>query len=419
MSTTGQIELLVADGIVDEIVQQVKTGKEAEVYVVRKGADYLAAKVYKERTQRNFKNNVGYMEGRSVRNSRDMRAMAKRTRYGVDKAETEWMQTEHDALVTASHAGVRVPKPELFYEGVLLMELVLGADGQPAPRIVELPLTPEEALAHHREMVGMIVRLLCCDLIHADLSAYNVLMAWNGPTIIDLPQVIKAAHNSQAEQFLVRDVRNITDHFARYAPELKRRLHDGHAIWRKYMRRELSVDYFPEEGEARPPRNDASRTEGVRRDGPRRDGPRNDGPRNDGPRRDFAPRDGAQQAGQRPDVPRREMPRREGPRRDGPQQGPQRDSQMGGPRPEQPRHHDRPPQDRRPNDRFSVDQRPREDRRPAVDQRPREERRPAAAEGERRAVPVDPRPRRDAVPVVRVSLPRGREGRPTGARRPR
>ena len=254
MASTASIEALVAEGIVDEIVQRVKTGKEAEVFVVRKGADFLAAKVYKERTQRNFKNNVGYMEGRSVRNSRDMRAMQKRTGYGVAKAEEAWMLMEHDALVTATAAGVRVPRAELFYEGVLLMELVLDAHGQPAPRLSELSFTPEEAEGHHRDVVSMIVKLLCCDLIHGDLSPYNVLLAWNGPTIIDLPQVVKAAHNSQAEAFFLRDVRNVGEYFARFSPELRKRAGDGPQIWRKYVRRELAPDYFPEAGVAAPPR---------------------------------------------------------------------------------------------------------------------------------------------------------------------
>ena len=247
MSSIASIERLVEDGLVDEVVQRVKTGKEAEVWVVRKGTEFLAAKVYKERTQRNFKNNVGYMEGRLVRNSRDARAMEKRTKYGVNKAEEAWMHSEHDALVTVSHAGVRVPKPEVFYEGVLVMELVLGPDGLPAPRLIDVPLTREDALAQHQEVVSMIVKMLCCDLIHGDLSPYNILAAWNGLTIIDMPQVVKAAHNTQAEQFLVRDVKNVTEHFARYAPELKARLHDGYTVWRKYMRRELTPDYFPEE----------------------------------------------------------------------------------------------------------------------------------------------------------------------------
>jgi RIO kinase 1 len=267
MTPTETIDQLVADGIVDALIQRVKTGKEAEVFIVRKGESYFAAKVYKERTARSFKNNVDYREGRQVRNTRDQRAMLKGSRHGLAMAESDWRHTEHDALVTVSHAGVRVPKPELFYEGVLLMELVLGADGQPAPRLIDVPLSPEEAVAYHRDVVGQIVGMLTCDLIHGDLSPYNILLAWNGPTVIDLPQVIKAAHNSQAEKFLARDVRNVTDHFARYAPQLKRRANDGYAIWRKYARRELTPEYFPDETEssgARP-----SRSEGERHHGPR------------------------------------------------------------------------------------------------------------------------------------------------------
>ncbi len=278
MNPTEMLDSLVADGIVDAVVQRVKTGKEAEVFVVRKGETFLAAKVYKERQARNFKNNAGYKEGRAVRNTRDQRAMTKGTKYGRAIAETEWMQTEHDALITAMNVGVRVPKPELYYEGILLMELVLGGDGQPAPRLIEVAFTHDEAIALHREIVGHIIKLLTCDLIHGDLSPYNVLMAWNGATIIDLPQVVKAAHNSQAEQYLVRDVRNITEHFARFAPELKKRIFDGYAIWKKYMKRELSTDYFPEEGEGQPPKREhvpaPQHQQAPRPHQPPREGPR-------------------------------------------------------------------------------------------------------------------------------------------------
>jgi len=263
MDKTASIERLVEDGIVDQIVQRVKTGKEAEVFVVRKGEQFFAAKVYKERTQRNFRNNVGYMEGRATRNSRDMRAMAKRTKYGVDKAEAEWMSAEHDALLTAADAGIRVPRPELFYEGVLLMDLVLGTDGQPAPRLSELSFTRDEALAHHREVVGFAIKLLCKDLIHGDLSPFNVLLAWNGPTIIDLPQVVKATHNSQSEQFLVRDVRNVTQFFAKFAPELTKRIDDGYQVWRAYMKRELTPEYFPIEGVVVPAHERMNSHQGV------------------------------------------------------------------------------------------------------------------------------------------------------------
>lgn len=249
MRTANGIEKLVADGICDDIVQRVKNGKEAEVFIVRKGEQYLAAKLYKERENRNFRNNAVYREGRQVRNSRDRRAMEKGTRYGVERAEEDWISTEHDALLQLQDSGARVPRPELLYENVLLMELVLDADGQPAPRLLDVPLTNEEAIAFHRDIIGQVIAMLVNDVIHGDLSPYNILVAWNGPTIIDLPQVIRAAHNQQAEELLVRDVRNVTEHLARFAPSLKRRIHDGRAIWRRYVQRKLTTDWFPAEGE--------------------------------------------------------------------------------------------------------------------------------------------------------------------------
>jgi len=250
MTPVTSLDQLVADGIVDAIIQRVKTGKEAEVFIVRKGEHYFAAKVYKERTARTFKNNVGYKEGRVVRNSRDARALTKGSKYGTALSEKEWMHTEHDVLSTLMHAGCRVPKPELFYEDVLLMELVLGADGQPAPRLIEVPLSKDEAVAYHHDIVSQIIRMMTQDVIHGDLSPYNILLAWNGPTIIDLPQAVKAAHNTQAEEYLVRDVRNVTEYFSKFAPELQSRVLDGLAIWKKYAARELSTDYFPAEGES-------------------------------------------------------------------------------------------------------------------------------------------------------------------------
>lgn len=283
-----RVERLQEDGLIDEICQRVKTGKEAEVFVVRKGDQYFAAKVYKERNERNFKNNVGYREGRAVRNSRDARAMAKGSKYGLAKSESEWMHTEHDALSALMHAGVRVPKPELFYEGVLLMELVLGTDGQPAPRLIEVPMTPEEAVEGCRFMIEQIIRMLCTDRIHGDLSPYNVLLAWDGLTIIDIPQVVSASHNSQAEKFLVRDVRNIVEHFAKLAPELKSRLNDGSRIFKAYERRELAPGWLPEAHpeldairssseirEARPARVTGGKTPKA----PRPHGPRGHAPR--------------------------------------------------------------------------------------------------------------------------------------------
>lgn len=388
MSTIESIDVLVEDGIVDAIVQRVKAGKEAEVYVVRKGEEYLAAKVYKERTQRNFKNNVGYMEGRLVRNSRDQRALAKRTKYGVDLAEDAWMQTEHDALSTLVAAGVRAPRPELFYEGVLLMELVLDPEGQPAPRLSEVSLSREEALAMHRDVIGQVVRMLTCDLIHGDLSPFNILLAWNGPTIIDMPQVVKAAHNSQAQQFLVRDVRNVTEHFARFAPELKARVHDGHTIWRKYEQRELTPEYFPPLGSAEPRREHvpAPRRESFPR------GPRQGPPPQSGSRHAPQSRAAHSATSDGPLVDRRP------PRRDGDARPPRRDGDQRPPRPQGDARPPRPQGDARPP-RREGDARPPRREGDARPPRPNGAPRPNGPSGQPRSDGgrgrFNPRPRRD------------------------
>lgn len=208
------------DGIIDEVVRQLKSGKEASVYVVRCGAEIRCAKVYKDLAQRSFQQRAQYQEGRKVRGSRDARAMSKSTRYGRKQQETAWKNTEVDALYQLVSAGVRVPQPFGFFNGVLLMELVTDAEGQSAPRLGEVALSPELAVEYHRFLIGQIVRMLCSGLIHGDLSEFNVLVGVHGPVIIDLPQAVNAAGNNNAFAMLERDVTNITETLGRFAPEL-------------------------------------------------------------------------------------------------------------------------------------------------------------------------------------------------------
>lgn len=208
------------DGIIDEVVRQLKSGKEASVYVVRCGAEIRCAKVYKDLAQRSFQQRAQYQEGRKVRGSRDARAMSKSTRYGRKQQETAWKNTEVDALYQLVSAGVRVPQPYGFFNGVLLMELVTDAEGQSAPRLGEVALSPELAVEYHRLLIGQIVRMLCSGLIHGDLSEFNVLVGAHGPVIIDLPQAVNAAGNNNAFAMLERDVTNITATLGRFAPEL-------------------------------------------------------------------------------------------------------------------------------------------------------------------------------------------------------
>ena len=220
MRTPEGLQPLLDDGIVDEVVRQLKSGKEASVYVVRCGADIRCAKVYKDMAQRSFQQRSLYQEGRKVRGSRQKRAMAKSTRYGRKEQEEAWKNAEVDALYRLVSVGVRVPQPYGFFSGVLLMEMVTDAVGDSAPRLGEIELSSQRALEFHEFLMQQIVRMLCTGLIHGDLSEFNVLVGVDGPVIIDLPQAVNAAGNNNAYAMLERDVTNITQTLGRFAPEL-------------------------------------------------------------------------------------------------------------------------------------------------------------------------------------------------------
>ena len=220
MKVPNRIQPLVDDGLVDEVISRLMSGKEADVYVVRCGDETRCAKVYKEASKRSFKQAVVYQEGRRVRNSRSARAMEKGSKYGRKQHEEVWQSTEVDALFKLAAAGVRVPKPYVCLDGVLLMELVTDADGNVAPRLNDVALSHEQALADHAKVIGYVVRMLCAGLIHGDLSEFNVLVDEQGPVIIDLPQVVDAAANNQAKAMLERDVNNMRNYYGMYAPEL-------------------------------------------------------------------------------------------------------------------------------------------------------------------------------------------------------
>jgi len=220
MKTPNRIQPLVDDGLIDEVISRLMSGKEADVYVVRCGDEIRCAKVYKEAAKRSFKQAVVYQEGRRVRSSRDARAMEKGSKYGRKQHEEVWQNTEVDALFKLAAAGVRVPRPYVCLDGVLLMELVTDADGDVAPRLNDVALTSEQALADHATVIRYVVRMLCAGLIHGDLSEFNVLVDSQGPVIIDLPQVVNAAANNQARAMLERDVNNMRNYYGMYAPEL-------------------------------------------------------------------------------------------------------------------------------------------------------------------------------------------------------
>lgn len=220
MKIPNRIQPLVDDGLIDDVLQRLKSGKEADVYTVLCGDKIQCAKVYKEASQRSFKQAVQYQEGRKVRSSRNTRAMQKGSKFGRKQQEDSWHTAEVDALFRLANAGVRVPQPYLCIDGVLLMELVTDADGSVAPRLSDVTLSEEQALADFETMIRNIVRMLCAGLVHGDLSEFNVLLDAEGPVIIDLPQAVDAAANNHAESMFERDVNNITAYYGQFAPQL-------------------------------------------------------------------------------------------------------------------------------------------------------------------------------------------------------
>jgi RIO kinase 1 len=233
MRTPERLEPLVEDGLIDTVVRQLMSGKEAMVFVVKNGDDVLCAKIYKEANKRSFRQAVDYTEGRKVKNSRQARAMAKGSRYGRQEQEAAWQHAEVDALHRLAAAGVRVPTPYNFHEGVLLMELVCDADGMPAPRLNDVVLSAEAARKYHAFLIRQVVYMLCAGIVHGDLSEYNILVDADGPVIIDLPQAIDAAANNNAARLLERDVENLATYFGQFAPELLRTDY-GKEIWALY-----------------------------------------------------------------------------------------------------------------------------------------------------------------------------------------
>lgn len=241
MKTPPGLQPLIDDGVIDEVIRSLKSGKEATVYLVRSGTQTRCAKVYRDMAQRSFQKRAQYQEGRKVRGSRQARAMSKSTRFGRKEQEAAWKNAEVDALYQLMAAGVRVPKPFGYFNDTLIMELVTDAAGDPAPRLGEVDLSPETAREYHRVLIRQIVRMLSIGLIHGDLSEFNVLVAPDGPVIIDLPQAVNAAGNNGARAMLERDVNNIRGTLGRFAPELLETEY-AREMWALFEQGELVAD---------------------------------------------------------------------------------------------------------------------------------------------------------------------------------
>ena len=241
MKTPKRIKPLVEDGLVDEVIRPLMSGKEADVFIVRCGSEIRCAKIYKEADKRGFKQATLYQEGRKVRNSRRARAMEKGSRFGRKEQEQVWQNTEVDALFRLARVGVRVPKPYGCFDGVLLMELICDETGAEAPRLNDVVMSAEQAVEDHQLMMRYVVLMLCEGLVHCDLSEFNVLVDADGPVIIDLPQVVNAAANNHAERFLARDVNKITAYYGLYAPEILDTRY-AEEIWALYEAGDLTPD---------------------------------------------------------------------------------------------------------------------------------------------------------------------------------
>jgi RIO kinase 1 len=241
MKANSRLQALIDEGLIDTVVRQLMSGKEAMVFVVRNGDETLCAKVYKEATKRSFRQAVDYTENRKVKNTREARAMAKGSKFGRQAQESAWQSAEVDALYRLAAAGVRVPKPFNFHDGVLLMELVADVNGDAAPRLNDVLFTRAQALEHHATLLVEVVRMLCAGVVHGDLSEFNILLAADGPVIIDLPQAVDAAGNNHASRMLLRDVGNLRNFFGRFAPELLRTEY-GAEIWALFERGALSPE---------------------------------------------------------------------------------------------------------------------------------------------------------------------------------
>jgi len=241
MKTPSRLEPLIEEGFIDTVVRQLMSGKEATVFVVRLGDSTFCAKIYKEANQRSFRQAVDYTENRKVKNSRQARAMAKGTKFGRQAQEAAWQSAEVDALYRLADAGVRVPKPHNFCDGVLLMELVTDANGDAAPRLNDVQMSASDAKKHHLTLIKEVVRMLCAGVVHGDLSEFNILMAEDGPVIIDLPQAVDAAGNNHAKRMLLRDVNNLRQYFGQFEPSLLTTQY-GDEIWDLFARGLLTPD---------------------------------------------------------------------------------------------------------------------------------------------------------------------------------
>lgn len=239
---TSWFDEFYAEGLVSEVVGQLKSGKEATVFICRAGdpAKLVAVKYYRSRLGRGFQNRAAYQHGRVIGDARTARAVANRSRHGLRAAEALWVNHEFDMLCHLRAAGVDVPEPIAATDSAILMECI-GDEQRPAVQLRELRPTASEATSLLDRLLWNIERMLANDVVHGDLSAYNILVANGRPVIIDLPQAVDARTNANASKLLSRDIGNVCRHLGRFGAHVEPEPLAKN-LWARYRRAELSTD---------------------------------------------------------------------------------------------------------------------------------------------------------------------------------
>ena len=229
------------EGLITDVLYEVKSGKEATVYCCEAhpstGVELLAAKFYRPRQNRNFKNDAVYQEGRVILDSHARRAVANKSRRGREIQFSMWIDHEFEALTTLYKAGASTPRPFARAHSAILMEY-MGDQQQAASALQHVSLEREEVRPLFEQLMQNIELLLSCNYIHGDLSGFNILY-WEGQIkIIDFPQTVDPRFNVNAFSLLERDINNVCRYFARYGLQ-RDSLRLANALWRKFVNAEL------------------------------------------------------------------------------------------------------------------------------------------------------------------------------------
>jgi RIO kinase 1 len=237
------LEAFVEQGLIEEVLGTIKSGKEATVYCCRGGPAHngslLAAKVYRSRKVRGFSNDAVYNEGRLRQaHRRETRAIVTKSRFGREASFGKWVSEEYETLRALFAAGASVPEPIALADRIIIMEYIGDEEGPAAP-LASVTLSRDEAQQIFERLIEDVEIMLSCNRVHGDLSAFNVLVRPGGaPCIIDFPQAVDPRFNFSALTLLERDLENLSRYFERFGAQA----HAGriaHDLWSRFLRSDL------------------------------------------------------------------------------------------------------------------------------------------------------------------------------------